>query len=281
MSKSLLSLGLTLVLSLSCVSFAFAQTNLTPLTNGDIVTMVRAKLSSALIIQKIKTSPCAFDTFPSVLAELKYRGVPDDVLLAMVEAPHGERQTPNVREGSGRGSMPPVRTNSAQADTDGSSSVLTEITIPEGTPFEVESTFNVSSGEVEEGSAVSFIVVHPVKINGVTVISAGARATARVTKAKKGGSWGRAGTLAWEMRDVVAIDGSKVSLEFAKRTKGDSKGGTVATAVIVTGVLFWPAAPFWGFKKGKDAKVPAGSRFEVAVHGNAVVKVRTASQQAQ
>lgn len=269
MSKTLLSLVLALVLSLSCVSFAFGQTTLNPLTNADVMTMVRAKLPAALIIQKINTSPCAFDTFPSVLAELKYRGVPDDVLMAMVEAPHGKRPTAIVREDSRGGS-----TSTATTGPDESATVLTEMTIPEGTPLEVESTFNVSSGEVEEGSAVSFTVVHPVKINGVTVIATGARATARVTKAKKGGSWGRAGTLAWEMRDVVAVDGSKVPLEFAKRTKGDSKGGTVATAVIVTGVLFWPAAPFWGFKKGKDAKVPAGSRFEVAVHGNAVVKVR-------
>jgi hypothetical protein len=209
-----------------------------------------------------------------VLAELKYRGVPDDVLMAMVEAPHGRRPTPNVREGSRGSNSSRVTDDSTRIDVGESATVLTEITIPEGTPLEVESTFNVSSAEVEEGSAVSFTVVHPVRINGVTVIASGARATARVTKAKKGGSWGRAGTLAWEMRDVVGVDGSKVPLEFAKRTKGDSKGGTVATAVIVTGVLFWPAAPFWGFKKGKDAKVPAGSRFEVAVHGNAVVKVR-------
>jgi hypothetical protein len=267
MLKSVLSVVLALVLSLAWVFTAFAQTTLAPLTNADIMTMVRAKLPAALIIQKINTSPCAFDTFPSVLAELKYRGVPDDVLMAMVEAPHGKRPTPNVREGS-------RRDDSARTDTDEPATVLTEITIPEGTPLEVESSFNVSSGEVEEGSAVSFAVVHPVKVNGVTVIAAGARATARVTKAKKGGSWGRAGTLAWEMRDVVAVDGTKVPLEFTKRTKGDSKGGTVATGVIVTGVLFWPAAPFWGFKKGKDAKVPAGSRFEVAVHGNAVVKVK-------
>ncbi len=274
MPKSLLCVALALSLSMSSVFVAFAQTNLSPLTNADIMTMVRAKLPSALIIQKIKTSPCAFDTFPSVLAELKYRGVPDEVLMAMVDAPHGRLPMPNAREGLAGGSTSTVKENSAPTDTNESVPVLTEITVPEGTPLEVESTFNVSSGEVEEGSAVSFTVVHPVKINGLTVIAAGARATARVTKAKKGGSWGRAGTLAWEMRDVVAVDGSRVPLEFAKRTKGDSKGGTVATAVIVTGVLFWPAAPFWGFKKGKDAKVPAGSRFEVAVHGNAVVKVR-------
>ena len=278
MLKSLLCLCLALVLFVFSLPVAFAQ-DITPLTNGDIVTMVKAKLTPALIIEKINTSSCAFDTFPSVLAELKYRGVPDEVLMAMVKAPRGVRPKSMVRESDGR-SRPTIGDNSQLVEANDAPSVLTEITVPEGTPLEVESTFNVSSGEVQEGSAVSFTVVHPVKIDGVTVIGAGARATARVTKAKKGGSWGRAGTLAWEMRDVVAVDGSKVPLEFAKRTKGDSKGGTVATAVIVTGVLFWPAAPFWGFKKGKDAKVPAGSRFEVAVHGNAVVKVRTAGQQA-
>lgn len=269
MPKSLLSLCLVLGLSLSSVPFAFAQDS-APLTNGDIVTMVGAKLPPALIIEKINTSSCAFDTFPSVLAELKYRGVPDDVLMAMVKAPRGIRTTTTAREPGRRNS----KEGSERVEGDGASSVVTEITVPNGTPLEVESTFNVSSGEVQEGSAVSFTVVHPLKINGVTIVSAGARATARITKAKKGGSWGRAGTLAWEMKDVVAVDGSKIPLEFANRTKGDSKGGTVATAVIVTGVLFWPAAPFWGFKKGKDAKVPAGSRFEVAVHGDVVVRVR-------
>ncbi|HEV8367694.1 MAG TPA: M48 family metalloprotease [Pyrinomonadaceae bacterium] len=91
MPKSVLSLALTLVLSFSCISFAFAQ-DITPLTNADIVTMVRAKLPAALIIEKINSSSCLFDTFPSVLAELKYKGIPDEVLLAMVRAPHGGRR---------------------------------------------------------------------------------------------------------------------------------------------------------------------------------------------
>ncbi|HEX5873558.1 MAG TPA: hypothetical protein VFY60_02855 [Pyrinomonadaceae bacterium] len=223
--------------------------------------MVRAKLPTALIIEKINTSNCAFDTFPSVLAEMKYKGVPDEVLMAMVEAPHGRRSLTARNQ--------TAKAAAAQAET-----ILTPITIPDGTPLEVEATHTVSSAEVEEGSAVSFTVVHPVVINGSTVIARGARATARVTKAKKGGSWGRAGTLAWMMQDVIAVDGSKVPLEFSKSTRGDSKGGTVATGVIVTGLLFWPAAPFWGFKKGKDAKVPAGRRFDVTVHGNASVQVQ-------
>lgn len=198
-----------------------------------------------------------------MLAELKFKGVPDEVLMAMVQAPHG-----------GRGATPKPQSRAEvprEVPTE-----LTQLTIPDGTPLEVECAYTVSSADVEEGSAVSFNVVHPVIVNGVTLIARGARATARVTKAKKGGSWGRAGQIAWAMQDVMAVDGSRIPLEFSKSTKGDSKGGTVATGVIVTGVLFWPAAPFWGFKKGKDAKVPAGQRFEVVVHGAAVVQARVA-----
>ena len=81
------------------------------------------------------------------------------------------------------------------------------------------------------------------------------------------------------MQDVVAIDGSRVPLQFGKSTKGDSKGGTVATGMVVTGLIFLPAAALWGFKKGKDAKVPAGRRFDVMVHGDTVVSVRTNSSE--
>jgi len=52
---------------------------------------VRAKLPTALIVEKINTSSFSFDTFPSVLAEMKYKGVPDQILMAMVQAPHGGR----------------------------------------------------------------------------------------------------------------------------------------------------------------------------------------------
>lgn len=205
MRKSLLSILLALTLSLSCVSFAFAQESFTTLTNADVLTMVRAKLPTALILEKINTSNCTFDTFPSVLAELRYKGVPDDVLMAMVQAPHGSRRQSAL-----------ARNRALDAANVEVPTVLTPITIPDGTPLEVEATYTVSSAEVEEGSAVSFTVVHPVIINGVTVIARSARATARVTKAKKGGSWGRAGTLAWMMQDVIAVDGTKVPLEFSK-----------------------------------------------------------------
>ena len=54
------------------------------LRNADILTMVKAKLPASLIIEKINTSNCSFDTLPSVLAELTYRGVRNEGLTAMV-----------------------------------------------------------------------------------------------------------------------------------------------------------------------------------------------------
>lgn len=57
--------------------------------NKHILMMVAAKIAPDVILAKIRTSPCNFDTFPPVLAELKSKGVPDSILLAMVRAPHG------------------------------------------------------------------------------------------------------------------------------------------------------------------------------------------------
>jgi hypothetical protein len=69
-----------------------------PLQNADVLKMVQAKMPSDAIVATIMNSRCNFDIFPAVLAELKYRGVPGEVLTAMVEAsdskmPRPERPT--------------------------------------------------------------------------------------------------------------------------------------------------------------------------------------------
>lgn len=67
-----------------------------PLSNQDIVGMLKAGLSSEIVNAKIKTSGCAFDTSPAALKELKGEGVPEDVILEMVRAPHA---TPTQEKG--------------------------------------------------------------------------------------------------------------------------------------------------------------------------------------
>jgi hypothetical protein len=59
------------------------------LTNNDVIRMVERGEKSTQIIAKILTSNCNFDVFPPVLVDLKRRGVPDTVLVAMKSAPYG------------------------------------------------------------------------------------------------------------------------------------------------------------------------------------------------
>jgi hypothetical protein len=85
-----LSLILALILNASAQDEAPALSE--RLTNKDVLAMVKAGLPSDIITEKIKRSRCVFNTEPSVLAELKQNGVPDEVLKAMVLAPYGKPQ---------------------------------------------------------------------------------------------------------------------------------------------------------------------------------------------
>ena len=91
------AMGLLLLLSPSLANAMSGETDITPLSNKDVLVMVQQRLSEAAIISAIETSPCTFDTFPPVLKDMKRRGVPDAVLQAMIQAPYGPASQ-NVRK---------------------------------------------------------------------------------------------------------------------------------------------------------------------------------------
>jgi len=65
------------------------------ITNGDVTGMLKAGISPDIVAAKIRNSKCQCDTSPAALGELKSAGVPDNVILAMVESmpppPSGQR----------------------------------------------------------------------------------------------------------------------------------------------------------------------------------------------
>ena len=148
--------------------------------------------------------------------------------------------------------------------------------IPEGTPIEIEAPYTFRSIDFKPNDKISFRVVNPVKIDGVTVIEQGATATGRIDKAKRGGHFGKAGLFVWTMQTVTAVDGSQVPVRAVSvRLRGDSKSAKVATQMIITGALLpliAPIALLHGFKRGKDAFIPAGKRYSIFVDGTASVK---------
>jgi len=168
--------------------------------------------------------------------------------------------------------------------------------LPAGTIIDVEVAHTVNSLEVKRGERISFRVLVPVVVNGLTLIEKDALVTARITDAKRGGHWGKAGKLSWSMEDVVAVDNSHVLLapqsgwrsdklwslenkDASSETKmgdahirGTSHSGEVATMSVVSGVLFPPLALLGGFKRGENAILREGRRFVVAVARDTVVK---------
>lgn len=63
------------------------QASSAALNNKDVLDMFKAGLSADVIVAKIKSSATtSFDTSPAALQELKAAGLPDQIILAMVEA---------------------------------------------------------------------------------------------------------------------------------------------------------------------------------------------------
>ncbi|MFZ4522675.1 MAG: hypothetical protein ACOYNC_13275 [Bacteroidales bacterium] len=55
------------------------------MTNADVIALTQKKLPNSLIIQKIKTSTCRFDTSTDALVALTNAGVGEDVIILMME----------------------------------------------------------------------------------------------------------------------------------------------------------------------------------------------------
>src|SRR5438128_1027073 len=83
------SLGLILILFFLVAGQLLAQNQDAPLSNRDIVAMVKAGLAQDVLIAKIKNSICNFDTSTDALITLKAANVPGDVIRLMVETPTG------------------------------------------------------------------------------------------------------------------------------------------------------------------------------------------------
>ncbi len=63
------------------------SSNARPLSNDDILNMHKAGLPAEVLVAKIKSTTCDFDTSPAALAALKSAGIADNIILSMVEAP--------------------------------------------------------------------------------------------------------------------------------------------------------------------------------------------------
>ncbi len=255
--KCLLSVAVFLLANCSLV-FAQAQARQPStkiLRNGDVLRLYKAGMKPGEIIAKIVTSNCNFDTFPPVLRELKLKGLPDTVIMAMVMVPYG----------------PPVSSRDALMLEEPAPKTA-KVQIPAGTMVELEGISQVSSANVAEGSRINLRVSRRVFVNGALVIDRGALARARVVKSKRAGAWGRGGSLGWVLEDVVAVDGSRVPIKLSDRLRGKNRSKAVVAAAIATGAIVFPYTPpaglIWALKKGDEAVLDQSRKSTAVVNDN-------------
>jgi hypothetical protein len=79
---------------------------------------------------------------------------------------------------------------------------------------------------------------------------------------------GKGGKLDINIDSVRLVTGEKVALRAVKETKGGSHTGAMTGAIVATSILFFPAAPFFLFMKGKDITIPKGTEITAYVNSD-------------
>jgi hypothetical protein len=210
-----------------------------PLSNKNIISMHAIRLSPDVIIAKIKSAPTSFDTSADGLQKLKRAGIPDSVILAMVEAPVATPEAPKPPE-------------------------ILQIKVPDGTPVEVEVAASISSDTVHEGSVILLKVAEDVRVNGMTVFSKDSQARARVYVITQPAFLGKPGLISWAMDEVTAVNGDHLPATFAAEEPNTSSPSGGRAEVIGT---------LWEFRKNKPTTLPAGHRMRVTIHGDMVLEI--------
>jgi hypothetical protein len=218
-----------------------------PLTNDGVLALLDAQLAPDAVVAKIKSADATkFDTSPDALRQLRDAGAPEIVIEAML--PARDAAPENVRNEATQ----PV-----------------SVKIPAGVHLDLEMAHTIDSLTTRTNDLVSLRVVNPVVVEGVTVIAVGATATAKVVKAERNGHFGRAGRITWELKEVTAVDGTRVPLTSTGHVVGDSKGAKVAATMALS--VLSPFALAAGFKRGENAVVPEGKRFDAYVANESIV----------
>ncbi len=171
------------------------------LTNSDVVKMVGAGLSDALVVESIDALAGSFDIRPEALIELRQDGVPESVLQAMV------RKT----------SDSPKRT------------------IPDGTPLVLRLQYEVSSDSAQPGDPVLFEVIEPLSVDGFTVVAAGADVEGTVVAARPRKGFGRRGLLELSIDSVEAVDGQRIPLRNTRSIKGRERYNKAGVITLLFG----------------------------------------------
>jgi hypothetical protein len=126
----------------------------------------------------------------------------------------------------------------------------------------------VSSEDAHVNDRVEFEVLEEINVADRVVIPKGGLAWGTVTKAQPKRRMAHGGKLEIVMDSVRLVDGEKTALRATKEANGGGHTGAMTAGIVVTGLILWPAAPFFLFMHGKAITIPKGTEVPTFINGN-------------
>lgn len=145
--------------------------------------------------------------------------------------------------------------------------INTKVALEDGTPVKLRLSRNVSSADAKTGDTVDFEVLEEVRVGDVLLIPKGGIAWGTVTEAEHKKRIARGGKLDMTIDAVRLADGEKAALRGVREAKGGGHTGAMTAGIVVTGLIVWPAAPFFLFMHGKDITIPKGTEITAYING--------------
>lgn len=139
--------------------------------------------------------------------------------------------------------------------------------LDDATPIKLRTSRNLSSADTRTGDMVDFEVLEEVKVDNRIIVAKGAIAIGSITNAEAKRRMGRGGKLDVMIEFVKLADGEKAALRGIRESKGGGHTGGMTTGMVVTGLVFWPAAPLFLFIHGKDITIPKGTEITAYTNG--------------
>ncbi len=121
----------------------------------------------------------------------------------------------------------------------------TDFRLEDGALIKLRLTRTISSADAQVNDKVDFEVLEEVKVGDTVVIPKGSVAWGTVTEAQPKRRMARGGKLDINIDNVRLVDGEKAALRAVKEGKGGGHTGAMTAGIVVTGLIVWPAAPFW------------------------------------
>jgi TonB family protein len=183
-------------------------------------------------------------------------------------------QTSNSQSSGSNPSKQTADTIAGERPTEPANYVSTKgFVLEDSTPVRLRLNRRVSSADSHVGDTVDFEVLQDVSVNGTLVIPRGWLAFGTVTKAEPKKRVARGGRIEIKIDYVRLFDSERAPLRAVQGGKGGGHVGAMTAGIAVTGVLFFPAAPFFLFMHGKDITIPKGAEVTGYINGDVALDI--------